>query len=65
MDDADLVRMANQIARQFEGAPEAEARAAIADHLAKFWEPRMRAQLAGIAAANPQDLHPLARPAAG
>jgi len=62
MDDDDLVRMANQIARQFEGAPEAEARAAIADHLAKFWDPRMRAQLAAIAAANPKGLHVLVRP---
>jgi formate dehydrogenase major subunit len=41
-----LVRMANQIARQFAHAPEEEAVAVVASHLASFWEPDMRADLA-------------------
>ena len=40
-----LVMMANQIGRFFIGQPHADPVAAIADHLKKFWEPRMRAQI--------------------
>ena len=41
--DERLVYMANQIAREFArvGDPAAET----ADHIAKFWDPRMRARL--------------------
>jgi formate dehydrogenase subunit delta len=38
-----LVTMANQIGRFFVAQDEAAAPAAIADHLRKFWDPRMRA----------------------
>jgi formate dehydrogenase subunit delta len=31
----------------------------VADHIQKFWEPRMRAQLAAYLAAGGADLHPL------
>ena len=41
-----LVRMANQIARQMAADPNADAVAATATHLGKFWEPDMRADLA-------------------
>ena len=38
-----LVRMANQIGTYFESLPDrAEALEGIANHLRKFWEPRMR-----------------------
>ena len=37
-----LVMMANQIGAFFAGQPHADVEAAIADHLVKFWEPRMR-----------------------
>ena len=40
-----LVRMANQIARNFEVKGVAEAIAATADHIRKFWDPRMRAAI--------------------
>ena len=40
-----LVRMANQIAAFFEAMPErAEATAGVAQHIKKFWDPRMRRQ---------------------
>jgi formate dehydrogenase subunit delta len=37
-----LVYMANQIARFFVHRPEEQAVADTADHLRKFWDPRMR-----------------------
>ena len=40
-----LVHMANQIARNFMTMGEEKAAQAVADHIAKFWEPRMRAQI--------------------
>lgn len=40
-----LVRMANQIAANFATMGEAEAAAATADHIAMFWDPRMKASL--------------------
>lgn len=42
---ARLVHMANQIARNFEAAGRDRAAAATADHIASFWDPRMKAQL--------------------
>ncbi|WP_278534600.1 formate dehydrogenase subunit delta [Delftia acidovorans] len=47
MDSAYLVRMANRIGQFFEAMPERdEALQGIAEHIRKFWEPRMRAELA-------------------
>lgn len=41
-----LVRMANQIGQFFEAMPDrAEALEGVAQHLKKFWEPRMRRAL--------------------
>jgi formate dehydrogenase subunit delta len=40
-----LVMMANQIARNFAVEGEAAAVTATADHIAKFWDPRMRTQV--------------------
>lgn len=45
MDIARLIYMANQIARNFAAQGEHEAVAATADHIVKFWDPRMKAQL--------------------
>jgi formate dehydrogenase subunit delta len=43
MDIHNLVKMANQIGTFFESMPDREqAKADIANHLKKFWEPRMR-----------------------
>lgn len=40
-----LVYMANQIATFFKSQPAHEAAAGVANHINKFWEPRMRRQL--------------------
>lgn len=49
MDSDNLVRMANRIGEFFEAMPEHdEALQGIAEHIRKFWEPRMRAQLAQV-----------------
>ncbi len=46
MDLDNLIRMANRIGDFFAPQPDrAEALAGIADHLKKFWDPRMRQQL--------------------
>ncbi len=45
MTDGKLAYMANQIATAFRSRPEQEAAEALADHVNKFWEPRMRAHL--------------------
>ncbi|HUN90891.1 MAG TPA: formate dehydrogenase subunit delta [Burkholderiaceae bacterium] len=43
MDVDNLVVMANRIGEFFDAMPDAaQARADIADHLRRFWEPRMR-----------------------
>jgi len=39
---AKIVRMANQIGTFFESKPREEGVHGIADHINKFWEPRMR-----------------------
>jgi formate dehydrogenase subunit delta len=40
-----LVYMANQIGKFFASQGEEKAVAAVADHLTKFWDPRMRAAI--------------------
>jgi formate dehydrogenase subunit delta len=46
MDIDNLVRMANRIGEFFAALPDAaEARAGIAGHLQRFWDPRMRRQI--------------------
>ena len=46
MDINNLIHMANQIGAFFEGMPDhVEALEGVAQHLKKFWEPRMRRAL--------------------
>jgi formate dehydrogenase subunit delta len=45
METRDMVRMANQISTFFSSYNEKEAIEGIADHISKFWEPRMRRML--------------------
>lgn len=59
---ASIVRMANQIAVAFAAAPDPAA--ATAEHIASFWDPRMRAQLRAAAAEEKSGLHPAALAAA-
>ncbi len=65
MDTANLVRMANRIGDFFEAMPERdEALVGIAQHIQKFWEPRMRRQLlAAIAAGEAGELQEIVRSA--
>ena len=59
-----LVKMANQIADFFRLKPEEEAVAGAADHIRKFWDPRMRAKMAAHLAHGGEGLKPLALKAA-
>ena len=54
-----LTYMANQIATFFASQPEDEAVPGVAEHINKFWEPRMRAQLFAMADKSGDGLHPL------
>ena len=56
-----LVYMANQIGKFFTSQGEADAAAGIADHLKKFWDPRMRAQILAHLAAGGAGLDPPVR----
>lgn len=64
MNRARLIHDANEIAKYFAAYPREEAIAGIADHIRKFWDRRMRAELAAMLAANEPALHELAREAA-
>ena len=60
-----LVMMANQIARFFTPQRGADPVAAIADHLEKFWDPRMRAAIVAHLAAGGVGLDGPVREAVG
>ena len=59
-----LVHQANQIADFFRLQPEQEAVTNTADHIRRYWDPRMRAQMAEHIARGGAGLNPIARPAA-
>jgi len=63
MDPARLVAMANQIGRFFHAQGEAAAVDGVEDHLRKFWDPRMRREIAAHAAAGGEGLEPWVRAA--
>ncbi|WP_219822576.1 formate dehydrogenase subunit delta [Sphingomonas montanisoli] len=46
--DQRLAYMADQIARNFAAIGHDKAAMATADHIAKFWDPRMKARIAGL-----------------
>lgn len=58
-----LVGMANQIAQFFATQKTAHAAADVADHLKKFWEPRMREAICAYLAGGGDGLTPVAREA--
>ena len=58
-----LAYMANQIGLFFAHRPEDAAVAEIADHLRKFWEPRMRNQIIAMLGENASQLDPPVRKA--
>jgi formate dehydrogenase subunit delta len=55
-----LIYMANQIAKYFVAQPGADGAAAVADHLKKFWDPSMRADILAWTGAGGGGLEPLA-----
>lgn len=62
--DDNLVRMANRIGDFFAAQPDREeALAGIAEHLRKFWAPRMRGDFLAALDAGAPTLHPLVREA--
>jgi|APCry1669189534_1035231.scaffolds.fasta_scaffold01222_9 formate dehydrogenase subunit delta len=65
MDAENLMKMANQIGAFFESMPnQEEAQAGIANHIKKFWDPRMRkAFLEAIDAKLDTSLDPFVRDA--
>jgi formate dehydrogenase subunit delta len=54
-----VIRMANDIARNQVHLPTADAAALIARHIRSFWDPRMRAELARLVAADPSLVSPV------
>jgi formate dehydrogenase subunit delta len=54
-----LVYMANQIGKFFAHQGEDKAVASVADHLEKFWDPRMRKAILEHARAGGQGLEPV------
>ena len=59
-----IVRMANQIGAFFESKPHDEGVAGVAEHINKFWEPRMRRHLFEFVDAGGQGLSPIVLEAA-
>ncbi|CAM5773629.1 NAD-dependent formate dehydrogenase [Labrys miyagiensis] len=58
-----LVRMANQIGTFFASQPEAGRVSGIAEHIRKFWEPRMRNQIFAHLDAGGEGIDPLVKQA--
>ena len=54
-----IVRMANQIGTFFESKPHDEGVAGVADHINKFWEPRMRRHFFEVVNAGGEGLKPI------
>jgi len=59
--DEKLVYMANQIAKYFASQGQAQAVFGTADHIKKFWDPRMRTAIFAHLEAGGAGLDPVAR----
>jgi hypothetical protein len=59
-----IVRMANQIGTFFESKPHDEGVAGVAEHINKFWEPRMRRHFFEFVDAGGEGLSPIVLEAA-
>jgi len=55
-----LVKMANDISNFFRLRPEEQAVAGTANHIKRFWDPRMRAKMAEHVAHGGEGLNPIA-----
>ncbi len=58
METRDTIRMANQIASFFNGASADQAAKDVAEHINKFWEPHMRADILALLAKGAAGLDP-------
>jgi hypothetical protein len=56
---AKIVRMANQIGTFFESKPHEEGVHGVAEHINKFWEPRMRRHFFEVVDAGGEGLKPI------
>ena len=54
-----LIRMAGEIAEYFKSYPEDKAAASIANHINRYWTPKMRAQFIAAAETPDRTLPPL------
>lgn len=65
MSEANLIKMANQIAKYFATEPDEQAAVlGVRNHIQMFWTPGMRKELVALQAANRgTELHPLAQDA--
>jgi formate dehydrogenase subunit delta len=58
------IRMINSIAAHFGYLHTEQAAAAVADHIRRFWDPRMKRRLLLLVASDTTDLDPVAAAAA-
>ena len=61
---ARIVRMANQIGTFFLSKPHQEGVAGVAEHINRFWEPRMRRQFFEVLESDGEAFLPIVREAA-
>jgi formate dehydrogenase subunit delta len=59
------IRMINSIAAHFGYLQTEQAATAVADHIKRFWDPRMKQRLLLLIASDTSDLDPVAQDAAG
>ncbi len=59
MEQADIIRMANQIGGFFKSYGPEEGKKEVAAHINNFWEPRMRAKFFEYLEAGGKELDPL------
>jgi hypothetical protein len=65
MQTQDTIRMANQIGDYFKSYGETETVSGIAEHINKFWEPRMRKDFFALVDSGGKGLSDLVMKAAG
>jgi formate dehydrogenase subunit delta len=58
------IRMINSIAAHFDYLRAEQAATAVADHIRRFWDPRMKQRLLLLVASDTRDLDPVALNAA-
>jgi formate dehydrogenase subunit delta len=64
LNDPAEIRLVNNVAIQFRYLPAEQAAAAIADHIRRFWDPRMKRRLFELVDAQTKDFDPAAVAAA-